>query len=148
LGRPGRFHSPRIHNFINYSHPDSQRVDTEDSVMFKHFMGSDKVDFNRAKPAYPMFYDNDHNYRKDRDYWLKLILGMAFFTYAGRKIQVESDRARMTQRLEGYKNIPAHHFNNRGGVIVLKDFIGFEKYYKTGDDMSAWYKKVYPNQMG
>jgi len=57
---------------------------------------------------------------------------------------LESDRARMTQRMEGYKNIPGHHFHNRGGVIVLKDFIGFEKYYQNGDDMMDWYKKVYP----
>ena len=115
--------------------------------MFKHFMNSDKIDYQRVKPAYPMFYDTDHNYRKDRDYWFKLILGFGFFYYAVRKIQVEKDRARMTQRLEGYKDIPGHHFNNRGGVIVLKDFIDFEKYYKTADDMIAWYKKVYPNQM-
>ena len=45
LGRPGHFHSPRMHNYLHYQHPDSARVDTEDSTMFKHFMGSDKVDF-------------------------------------------------------------------------------------------------------
>jgi hypothetical protein len=71
---------------MHFKHPDSYRVDTEDSVMFKHFMNSDKIDFQRSKPAYPMFYDTDHNYRKDRDYWLKLLLGMGFVTYAGRKI--------------------------------------------------------------
>lgn len=134
-----------MHNFLHYQHPDSARVDTEDSTMFKHFMGSDKTDFQRTKPAYPMYYDTDHNYRKDRDYWLKMILGLMFTSYAIKKVQVESDRARMTQRLEGYKSIPGHHFNNRGGVVVLKDFIGFEKYYKTGDDMIKWYKKAYPH---
>jgi hypothetical protein len=50
----------------------------------------------------------------------------------------------MTARMEGYKNIPGHHFHNRGGVIVLKDFIGFQKYYQSGDDMMDWYKQVYP----
>lgn len=45
LGRPGRFHSPKIHNFLHFKHPDSYRVDTEDSIMFKHFMNSDKIDF-------------------------------------------------------------------------------------------------------
>ena len=50
----------------------------------------------------------------------------------------------MTARMEGYKNIPAHHFNNRGGVLVLKDFVGFQKYYQNGEDMMDWYKQVYP----
>lgn len=50
----------------------------------------------------------------------------------------------MTARMEGYKNMPGHHFHNRGGVVVLKDFVGFEKYYQNGDDMMNWYKKVYP----
>ena len=50
----------------------------------------------------------------------------------------------MTARMEGYKNMPGHHFHNRGGVVVLKDFVGFEKYYQSGDHMMAWYKKVYP----
>ena len=35
----------------------------------------------------------------------------------------------MTARMEGYKNMPAHWFHNRGGVVVLKDFTGFERYY-------------------
>jgi len=44
--------------------------------------------------------------------------------------------------------MPGHHFNNRGGVVVLKDFVGFEKYYQNGDDQMAWYKKVYPKTFG
>ena len=109
-------------------------------------MGTDKADFQRTKPGYPMYYDKDFDYRKDRDFWFKLILGMAGMSYGLKKLQVEKDRARMTARLNGYKGLPGHHFNNRGGVVVLKDFVGFEKYYKTGDDMTAWYKKAYPNQ--
>jgi hypothetical protein len=92
-------------------------------------MGTDKADFLRTKPGYTMYYDKDNNYRKDRDFWLKLILGMGFFSYAVKKYKVESDRARMTARMEGYKHMPGHWFNNRGGVVVLKDFVGFEKYY-------------------
>ena len=49
------------------------------------------------------------------------------------KLFVEMDRKRMTDRMNGYPDIPAHHFHNRGGVIVLKNFVGFEKYYKNGD---------------
>ena len=80
-------------------------------------------------PGFPMYYDTDFNYAKDRDYWLKLILGMAAVSYGYKKWQVECDRARMTARMEGYKGMPGHHFNNRGGIVVLKDFTGFEKYY-------------------
>jgi len=146
MGEVGSFHSPQIHNFLNFNHADSQRVSPEDAVKFKHFMGTDKADFQRTKPGYPMFYDKDFNFRKDRDFWFKLILGMATMSYVCKKWQVEVDRSRMTARMNGYKGLPGHHFNNRGGVVVLKDFVGFEKYYKTGDDMNAWYKKVYPNQ--
>ena len=95
-----------------------------------------------------MYYDKDFNYAKDRDYWLKLLVGMAVLSYGLNKYQVEKDRARMTARMEGYKNIPGHHFHNRGGVVVLKDFVGFEKYYKNGDDMMNWYEKVFPQQFG
>tara|TARA_B110000305_G_C19273020_1_gene555454 strand:+ start:739 stop:930 length:192 start_codon:yes stop_codon:yes gene_type:complete len=62
---------------------------------------------------------------------------------------LETDRAKMTNRMEGFPgwaNKP-HHFINRGGVVILKDFIGFEKYHKNGDDMMAWYKLSYPKQM-
>ena len=111
-------------------------------------MGSDKADFTRTKPAYPMYYDRDFNYAKDRDFWLKMLLGMAALTYGINRFSVEKDRARMTQRLNGYEGIPAHHFHNRGGVIVMKEFNGFEKYYKNGDQMMSWYKKVYPEQIG
>jgi hypothetical protein len=92
-------------------------------------MGTDKADFLRTKPAYPMYYDKDNNYRKDRDFWLKLLLGMAALNYGIQKWKVETDRQRMTARMNGYAGMPGHHFNNRGGVVVLKDFVGFEKYY-------------------
>ena len=103
-------------------------------------MGTDKNDFLRSKPAYPMFYDRDHNYVKDRDFWLKLILGMMLTSYAVKKYQVEVDRHRMNARINGYVGVPGHHFNNRGGVVVLKDFVGFTKYFKNSDEMMAWYK--------
>lgn len=32
LMQPGYFHSPSVHNFIHYQHPDAQRVTAEDSV--------------------------------------------------------------------------------------------------------------------
>ena len=48
-------------------------------------------------------------------------------------------------RMENIENMPAHHFNNRGGVLVRKQFAGFEKYHKNIDEMMDWYKKAYPS---
>ena len=130
---------------MNYLHPDSSRVTSKDAIEFKRWMGSDRADFERTKPAHPMYYDNEHLYKKDRTYWLHLLIGMGFVCYATAKIQMEQDRARMTARLEGYKGMPGHHFNNRGGVVVLKDFTGFEKYFASGEAQTAWLKKAYPH---
>lgn len=113
-------------------------------MKFKHYMGTDKVDFNRTVPAYPMYYDYTNNYMKDRDFWLKLILGMMLVSYGVKRINLERDRARQTARIEGYQNYPAHHFNNRGGVIVRKQFIGFEKYHASSDDYMTWLNLAYP----
>ena len=146
LGVPGEFHSPGVHNFIHNQHQDSHRVTSEDAVQFKHYMRSDEMDFKRSKPAWPMYYDKDFNYRKDRIFWLRFLIGAAGISYLFAKYEMEVMRARRTERMEGYKNIPGHHFANRGGVIVLKQFVGFEKYYNNSDDVYAWYQKVYPGQ--
>jgi hypothetical protein len=52
----------------------------------------------------------------------------------------------MTARRNGYKGMPAHHFHNTGGVVVMKQFQGFQKYYKDGEQMMDWYKMVYPQK--
>ncbi len=70
LGNSGEFHNPAIHNALNYKHQDTAFVTSEDAVKFKHWMGTDKVDFNRSKPYYPMHYDRDYNFLKDRSFWL------------------------------------------------------------------------------
>lgn len=70
LGNPGEFHSPQIHNFLEYAHQDTHFVTQEDAVKFKHWMNSDIVDFQRSRPYYPMYYDKDFNFMKDRSYWL------------------------------------------------------------------------------
>jgi hypothetical protein len=64
---------------------DSYRVSTEDAIKFKHFMGTDKNDFQRTMPGFPMHYDTDFNYSKDRDFWLKFILLMGFVSYGAKR---------------------------------------------------------------
>jgi hypothetical protein len=110
-------------------------------------MTTDKADFNRTYPASPMYYDRDFNYRKDRAFWLRFLIGLYAGSYIFRKYYVEQDRARMNARLEGYPNELGHHFHNRGGVVVKKDFVGFEKYFQNGTRQIEWLYKVYPNQM-
>ncbi len=46
--------------------------------------------------------------------------------------------------MQDIKNLPGHHFINRGGVLLKKEFEGFEKYFKNSDSQMKWYKKVYP----
>lgn len=144
LAAPGVFHSPAVHNYLENQHADSYRVTAEDAVKFKHYMGTDKVDFNRTMPAYPMYYDHEHNYRKDRDFWLKFLLGATLASYGVKRVQLEYDRARMTDRLDGFPNALGHHFNNRGGVVVKKQFTGFEKYHASSEDYMVWLNKAYP----
>jgi len=45
LGNPGEFHSPQIHNYLNYHHQDTHFLTQEDAIKFKHWIGSDIVDF-------------------------------------------------------------------------------------------------------
>ena len=131
---------------MNYQHGDSQRVTTEDAVKFKHFMGTDKADFNRTMPAAPMFYDTDFSYSKDRDFWLKFIFGWMFVGYAINRVALERDRAKMHERMTGFKNTLPHHVTNQGGVLLKKQFTGFKKYYKNQGEVLDWYKIVYPSE--
>jgi len=50
----------------------------------------------------------------------------------------------MWNRKEHLKDMPAHHFHNRGGVLIKKQFVGFEKYHRNGDELMGWYVKAYP----
>ena len=41
LGVPGEFHQPKVHNQLNFYHPDAKTVTSEDSIKFKSYMLSD-----------------------------------------------------------------------------------------------------------
>ena len=107
-------------------------------------MQADKVDFKRTKPGHLMYYDRNLGYSQDRRFWLSLLLCMLGGYYLYRKFLVERDRLRLWNRKENISEMPAHHFENHGGVLIKKKFVGFEKYYRNGDDTIAWYKKAYP----
>ena len=65
--------------------------------------------------------------------------------YGARRYRVEKDRMRRSERIGNIENLPAHHFHNRGGVLVKKEFIGFEKYHLNNESHMQWYKKAYPH---
>lgn len=94
-----------------------------------------------------MHYDRTMEFTKDRSFWLMLLLGIFGGMYAKNKYICEKERMNRWVRMQDLENLPAHHFNNRGGVLVRKQFAGFEKYHKNLDEMMNWYKKAYPDLM-
>ena len=92
-----------------------------------------------------MHYDRDMNFMKDRSFWLSMVLLMIGGIYAKARLQVELDRWHMWDRRENLSEMPAHHFHNRGGVLIRKQFMGFEKYYQNNEDLKSWYAKAYPD---
>ena len=129
---------------MNNYFPDAKLVTSQDAVKFKAFMNADKVDFNRTKPGHVMYYDTNHEYSQDRRFWLSLLLCIIGAYYANRRFYIERDRLRRNQRLGNLDSVQPHHVENHGGVLLMKRFEGFEKYYRNGDELMAWYRKAYP----
>lgn len=42
----------------------------------------------------------------------------------------------------------SEYFVNRGGVVLKKEFLGFESLHKNNDDLMEWYKMAYPREFG
>lgn len=49
-----------------------------------------------------------------------LILSMLGGSYVVKKMYVENMRWQRWDRMQNIENMPEHHFNNRGGVLVKK----------------------------
>jgi hypothetical protein len=49
-------------------------------------MSSDEIDFKRSRPTHPMYYDREMLFRKDRSFWLSMILLMLGGFYAKAKL--------------------------------------------------------------
>ena len=74
-----------MHNHLDNYHQENNLVTSEDAVKFKAYMNADSVDFKMSKPIYPMHYDKDFNFMKDRNYWLSLLVGIAAFSFLKRR---------------------------------------------------------------
>jgi hypothetical protein len=119
-------------------------VTSEDAVKFKAYMNSDSVDFNMSKPIHPMHYDNDFNFMKDRNYWLSIFMLLLGGYYLKARLTVEKDRWHMWNRKVNMDKIQPHHVHNRGGILIKKAFVGFEKYHKNNNEFMNWNTKSYP----
>jgi hypothetical protein len=47
------------------------------------------------------------------------------------------------ERRELIKDLPAHHLANHGGVLIQKEFIGYEKCHSNDTSLMNWYKMAY-----
>ena len=93
-----------------------------------------------------MHYDRDMDFAKDRTFWLSFILLSMALVYGSYRYTYEKNRWTMWTRREHIKDLPAHHYINRGGVLLEKEFVGFEKYHTNDKSLMDWYKMAYPNQ--
>mmetsp|Transcript_5858 Transcript_5858/g.5291 ORF Transcript_5858/g.5291 Transcript_5858/m.5291 type:complete len:193 (+) Transcript_5858:18-596(+) len=129
IGNPNDFHQPALHNFLEYDHQDTTLIGSKEAMEFKHWMNTDQADHARSYPYYPMYYDRNFEFLKDRMYWWNLIVIICLVGYTKSKYEVEKDRWAQWKRKEHIQDLPAHHFSNRGGILLEKQFVGFEKYY-------------------
>lgn len=144
MAAPGLWHSPKIHNFLNNYTQESKLVDSEDAIKFKQWMKTDQMEFEMSRPHYKTYYDFGFEFLQDRAFFLAFLLLVLGGSYAtGRKF-VEERRWHKHDRTNNLREEKAHHYNNRGGVLIKKEFIGFNKYFKTGDDQMEWLRMAYP----
>ncbi len=118
LANTNDFHDPKIHNVLENNHADSHFVTSADAIKFKWWMNSDAVDLTKTEPYYPMHYDKDYDFLRDRSFFFLLLASSFLFMYAKMRYGVEYDRWHTYQRRENLKDMPAHHFVNRGGVLL------------------------------
>ena len=78
---PGQVHDPAEHNFFEHYHQDSNQVTSEDAVMFKNWMSSDKFDFNLSRPHYKTYYDRNMEFMADRKFWMSLLMAGSVVVY-------------------------------------------------------------------
>jgi curved DNA-binding protein CbpA len=143
---PGDFHGIDYHNY-------HERADQRESHMVNALDAEQaarefKLEANirkRARPFYTLEFDYTWRYVRDRTVALWIILAMIGSQSLYSLFKREKMRANRTSRLpENLEKAPAHHFVNRGGVLMKKEFVGFAKYFQNDKELTAWYKKVYP----
>lgn len=145
---PGFPHNPEMHNNNMRLERESSEVTPKEALWFKHSQNIDKNEKVRPVQYNVLYTDPEFSYLKNRTFVGALLLGFMVFHYLKRAYYRETARAHRTERLpENLENAPAHHFVNRGGVLLKKEFQGFAKYFKNDAELTEWYKSVYPELM-
>ena len=52
-----------------------------------------------SRPAYPMHFDKNFDFLKDRTFFLQLLLLLGLLSYGSKKYYYERDRIRRTERI-------------------------------------------------
>jgi hypothetical protein len=138
IGNIGRLHHPDTHNFLEYAHQDTKQVTPEDQSHFQNWMLSDKADYKKTQGNYLMHYDKNFEFQRDRNFWLLFLLSIPLFQYLQAKWSIEQKRALRTKIQDEIEDMPGHYFNNRGGVLLKRQFAGFMKYYPDDGYQLAW----------
>ena len=141
---PGYFHLPHNHQIEEPKHQDSTLVGGLEAMQFKHYMKTDQPEIERTIPWYPLKFDPDYRSIRDRAFYLAILGSFAALTYVKAKAEVERRRLHRLDRMSNIEKMPAHHFVNRGGVLIKKEVEGFEKYHQNLDSLMSWYKRAFP----
>lgn len=150
FGSPGAAHSALQHNANVRFEREAFEVTNSRAAELKAFNVYDNLEGKRDEPKafHPLEHDYEWKYVKQRRYGTMIIFGILGYYYARRVYERERMRAVRNQRLpDVLETLPSHHFVNREGVLIKKEFIGFSKYFKNDKELTDWYWKVYPDLM-
>lgn len=67
-----------------------------------------------------MHYDKTMEFARERNFYAIMLFTLIGGTYIYKKYDIEKARALRTERMDKLKDLPAHHFSNRGGIVVEK----------------------------
>lgn len=108
-------------------------------------MSEDRKEYGKVRPYYTLEFDPEEKYRKQRAFSLYLLFGFLGIYMFNRIWDWEEKRALRTERHVGnIEDLPAHHFINKGGVLIKKEFEGFAKYFRNDGEHTEWLKNRYP----
>lgn len=145
-GAPGAFHDPNMHNEDFYLERESIEVTPKTADQFRKYQAPDAETRRRNHPYYRLVEDPNWTYVKNRTFATVIMLGFVGYVIAKRIYVREKQRAHMSARQpDALANAPAHHFVNKGGVLVQKEVIGFARYFKNDKELTDWYTRVYPD---
>lgn len=120
MGQPGTIHDTLIHNRNLYPHQDTHLVGPKESLEFSNWMESGKPDLERNYPYYPMYYDKTMEFARERNFYLIMLFGFVSGLYLYKRYDIEVARQLRTERMSKLKDLPEHHFSNRGGIVTEK----------------------------